>query len=211
MKKKKLNRKNLKICISVISLILLFFIIHITRNIIIINKLYSKQSKFKENKNYYYIAEYYSSSEDKNIIEHYYKDGKVMLILNEGRIINWYDENTKENILIDLDELKADIYKSDYIVGSQLPIYIDENVKNIDTYVNSRITSDKIFEAECYKIEIKEQTVWITKNEGIVVKVINKSDDDKEKVIEYKNWRINELKDESVLRPDLTNYEIIQR
>ncbi len=209
MKKKKLNCKYFKLCICVILIILLFFIIHVTRNIIIINKLYSKQSKFEKSKNYYYVAEYYSSSEDKNIIEHYYKDGKVMLILNDGKIINWYDESTKENVLIDLDEFKADVYKSDYIVGSELPIYIDEDVKNIDTYVNARITSDKVFEDECYKIEMKMQTVWITKNEGIVVKIINKSDN--EKVIEYKNWRLNELKDEDVIKPDLTNYEIIER
>lgn len=211
MKEKKVNKKVFYVIIGSLIMCLLIICIHTIRNSIIINELYKKQEALKEINNYYYISEHYTenNSGDKNTIEHYYKDGIDKLILNNGNIVMWYNNNSKENIVIDIEQKIADITSSEYLVGSDFPIYIDETKKSIGTYIGSKITKDEIDGTECYKIDSNKQTIWITKQEGIVLKAIDKTEDDYE-VVEYKEWKTDTLKNEDVERPDLDGYEIIE-
>ena len=68
----------------------------------------------------------------------------------------------------------------------------------------SKITTEKINNVECYKISInKEWQVFLNKNDLLVMREINGSTDTG--IIEYK---INEVRDEDVLMPNLAGYTI---
>lgn len=209
MKMKKINI--FKIVLSVLLIILLIICIHTIRNGIIINKLYKKQNEIKESKNYSYISEHYTteSSKNKNKIEHYHKEGIDKLVLNEGNIIMWYDSSSKENIVIDTSQKVADVSTSDFLVGSDFPIYINDTKKSVGSYITSKITNDEIDGIKCYKVEDSEQTVWIDKEKGMILKILNKNER-KNEVVEYKEWKFDVLKDDEMTKPELEGYEIIE-
>lgn len=198
----------LKIFVILVLILLLSIIVHIIKNNIIIGKLYKKQVELKNLTNYYYISENNSSDEDKNIIEHYYKDGKSKLVLNNGNIILWNDKSTRENIMIDLENKIADITTSDYVIGNEFPIFIDETFKNIKAYLFSSISSDVFNGVKCYKVDYKNHTILISKNDGMLLKVIDKSLEEQTEIIFYRDFKLNSLNDSDVEKPDLSGYEI---
>ncbi len=68
----------------------------------------------------------------------------------------------------------------------------------------SKITKEKINDVECDKISVnKEWQVFVNKNDLLVMREINGSTDTG--IIEYK---INEVRDEDVLMPNLAGYTI---
>lgn len=213
MKNKKRNINYKKIILCLIILIVAIIVIHTVKNCIIINKLFSKQQRLKQTKNYYFVSEYYTDYDgnDKAIIKHYHKDGISMLILNDGNIINWYNENTKENIVIDKKSKEAISNTSEYFLANEIPIYVDKSINKFFKYIFINISDCKINNENCYKIKNGKQVVYISKKDGLVLKVENNVNKDKLEITEYKNWKLNELKENDLNKPDLTGFTINDR
>lgn len=68
----------------------------------------------------------------------------------------------------------------------------------------SKISTEKINNVECYKISVnKEWQIFVNKNNLLVIREVNGSTDTG--IVEYK---INEVRDEDVLMPNLAGYTI---
>lgn len=213
MEKKK---KILKGVILVIIIIVIALAIHFTKNYIIITNIMKKQAENVSNANYTFITEMYSSKEesDKTVIEHYYKDGKNIMIKNqEPKIIIWYDEATQENIFQVPSTLKATIDKSPFILGNTLSGIFQKGEK-MYVILTSIITNSKVDGKECYKVKYIGSNLEkdFSKEDGTLLKLIDGYEEiDGKKydnITEFKNYTFDKLKDEDVSRPNLTGYEI---
>lgn len=217
-KKKKIGLKVLAIIAIIIVIIAVIVLINFIRNYVIINDIIEKESKFKDLTNYSYVSEYYSSNDEngKTVIEHYYKDGKTKMVVNnnEDRITVWYDEETKENIFLNETTKEATVTSSPFWLGTEL-LYFNEEDNKIYFALTSFITSEKIEGEECYTIQNSGIKASINKEDGTVAKSINGKSivDGKEydSITEYKNWQFDKLTDEDMARPDLTGYTVVDK
>ena len=155
-KKKKIGLKVLVIIAIIIVIIAVIVLINFIRNYVIINDIIEKESKFKDLTNYSYVSEYYSSNDEngKTVIEHYYKDGKTKMVVNnnEDRITVWYDEETKENIFLNETTKEATVTSSPFWLGTEL-LYFNEEDNKIYFALTSFITSEKIEVEVCYTLQ----------------------------------------------------------
>ena len=216
---KKKNHTGLKAILIMIVIVLVLFLINFARNYVIISKLTEKQKELAKNTNYSFITEHYFLDDinDKTIIEHYHKDEKDILIKNaENKVIVWSDNKTKEIIFLSPQELKATVQKDNKVgmIGNTMPINITKGGIQPEWSFMFFISSETVNGQDCYKIKLtmNETTIWVNKENGMIVKSINgyKIVDGKKhnSVTEWKNLKINELTDEDVAKPNLMGYEV---
>lgn len=213
--KRILKKVFLGIIVIIVALAILF-LLNFIRNIIIINDIIEKESKFKDSTNYSYSSSHHSENneDDKITIDIYYKDGKSKMILDNGKneIRVWYDEDTKENIFIAEDAKKASVTTSEFVLGNEVIYFYDEENK-ITYALTSFIVNSKLDGKECYKVTHSNEEIYINKEDGTILKDIDKDvkvDGKKSKTItEYSNWKFDELTDEEMQKPDLTGYTIV--
>ena len=87
---------------------------------------------------------------------------------------------------------------------SSSTLYMENLWDKIVMAFSSKITSEKLDNIECYKIDVnKEWQIYVDKDSLLVMREINGSTDTG--IIEYK---INEVRDEDVLMPNLAGYTI---
>ena len=87
---------------------------------------------------------------------------------------------------------------------SSSTLYMENLWDKIVMAFSSKITSEKLDSIECYKIDVnKEWQIYVNKDSLLVMRKINGSTDTG--IIEYK---INEVRDEDVLMPNLAGYTI---
>lgn len=208
----------LKVILILIVMFIVLYIINIIRNCIILNKIAEKQASYEISTNYSYTSVGYDSSENskKTIINHYYKDGKNIMVMNhdDKKIIVWYDEITKENITIVPNELKATVSSAPFLVGNSLPYGINKENKSFYCLL-SYITYAKVDGEKCYVINWCGVKDYINKENGTLVREINgktKIDGTYYDIIgDFKDWKFNQLKDADMSRPNLTGYEVTER
>ena len=216
----KKNHKVLKIMLLIILLILIIFIINTVRNYIIISKIFDKQLELAKITNYSFTKEQYTESKEseKIVLEFYRKNNNHMMVSKktDGTLITWSNEETKESIIMMPNTMQA-------VVNNVGGVYIDipatvhsdsENTEGIKLMCSalSIILPDKIDNEECYYMNLSGYEMWVSKDTGLRLKEYQgheNIDGKKHKcVIEYKNYKFNEVKEEDVARPNLTGYEI---
>ena len=207
-----MSRKEiLKIFLFIIFILLIVFSIYIIRNYIILNKIYRNELKLSKYTNYSFVQENYTDKTTRREI--YYKDGKNILVtkIDNANIITWSDEETKETITVWPNTLKANIREDKIVTRNHIPVLVNEyNIFSLSLI--SHISSDSINGEECYVIKWDRAITYISKENGTILKDINGKQiiegKEYDNIIEYKNWKFNELTDEEMSKPDLTEYEV---
>lgn len=217
--KKENNKKGivLKVFASIviiITVLAILFFINFVRNLVIINEIIDKQAKLKDSTNYSFVSESYNSNDtnDKLRIEHYYKDGKSIMVYssNDSKIEVWYDEETGETIYLDETKKDQTTTNSSFLLGNTLPYF--EDIENKMYYaLSSLIVNSNIDGRDCYRIQGLSGVSYIDKENGMVLREISGSTviDGKnyDSITDFKDWKFDELTDEEMERPDLTGYE----
>lgn len=200
----------LKTILMLIVILIIVFLIHLARNQVIMNQIAEKQESLNKITNYSYTTEHYSkeNTDEKTRVEHYYKDGRSMLVFDrsEGdKIIFWHDEATKETIIINPRELTAKIQQNaEPLLGTNLPVAAPFTKEEVKVSYMFLITSEKIDGIECYKVNYAGTIIWINKEDGTIVKNTINSDN----LTDYYDWKLNQLTDEDLTRPNLIGYTI---
>lgn len=201
----------------IVAIVAVLFLINFVRNLVIINDIIAKEKEFKDSTNYSYTAIMYDSNDEENkvTIEHYYKDGKSKMVVDNGenKITVWYDEQTKENIFLNETTKEATVTTSEFMLGNELLYFQDEENK-IYYAMTSFIINSNIDEKECYEIINLNDVSYINKEDGTVLKGVYKgaivNDEKCDSITEYKDWKFNELTDEEMERPNLEGYEVTE-
>ena len=201
----------------IVAIVAVLFLINFVRNLVIINDIIAKEKEFKDSTNYSYTSIMYDSNDEENkvTIEHYYKDGKSKMVVDNGenKITVWYDEQTKENIFLNETIKEATVTTSEFMLGNELLYFQDEENK-IYYAMTSFIINSNIDEKECYEIINLNDVSYINKEDGTVLKGVYKgaivNDEKCDSITEYKDWKFNELTDEEMERPNLEGYEVTE-
>lgn len=201
----------------IVAIVAVLFLINFVRNLAIINDIIAKEKDFKYSTNYSYTSIMYDSNDEENrvTIEHYYKDGKSKMVVDNGenKITVWYDEQTKENIFLNETTKEATVTTSEFMLGNELLYFQDEENK-IYYAMTSFIINSNIDEKECYEIINLNDVSYINKEDGTVLKGVYKgaivNDEKCDSITEYKDWKFNELTDEEMERPNLEGYEVTE-
>ncbi len=204
-----MGKKVLKIVGIIIIILLIAFIIYFIRNLIIINKLSTTLSS----NNYSYVVNMDSGS-----YEYYHKDEKsvgIWKIENTTSNMTYYNENTKEIISVYPDSLKAEI--SILNDDTKLPtlnvivstLVSGNSLNKLNTALTYFITTEEVNGEEYYVLKpligVTSNTYYFDKESGKQVKyTIN----DGEESYELTNWTFDELTEEDVTPPDLTEYNV---
>ncbi len=214
------KKKILKIVLFIILLLVIIFAIHTIRNYIIVNKIIAMQTELLKSTNYSYVSESYTENDEieRQINEVYYKDKKYIRNMKTKNIYIWSDEETKEQIMIVQDKNIAMISKDTMGIESYIPFLMDASStigQKIGFAIFSFITSTEVNGEKCYVVNwgfgAKD---YIAKNDGRELRVMNgqigKDGKSYDLIVDYKEWKFNEIKDEDVARPELTGYEIVE-
>ena len=223
------NRKILKAVLIIVMLSLILVVAYWARNFIILNKIVKMQEKISSSDNYSYIIEFYDNNKEDitTTVQCYYKDGKMLKTVkledDSSRIV-WHDENTKEGITLNSNELTAtiDVYGSNFNFfdcDMEMQMLTPARYTNIlEDSLTVLIGYDKIDGKECYFVQplmgVVSSAAYYEKNDGPIVKYTmgNYIEGGKKyygSKIEYKNLKSNEVTDNDVLKPDLTGYTLI--
>ena len=200
------NKKGLKIFLIIIALVVVILAIHLIRNFMIINKINEKQEELSKSNNYFYTIENNAGT----TTEVYYKDGisKTIIKTKDTTMITWYDEKTRETITYSPQTMKASVGTGFGIV--QLQTLNTGN--NFILALLSNISSDEVNGEKCYVVKLSGETTYISEERGVTLKRVGakvvQNGIETESVVEYKEWKINELTDEEMSKPDLTGYEV---
>ena len=196
--------------VIIIAVLAILFLINFVRNLVIINDMIEMQSSFKDSTNYSYVLENYNSSNinDKLRIEHYYKDGKNIMVYssNGNKITVWNDEETGETIYLDETQKQETETNSAFLLGNTLPYFQDAENK-IYYAMTSIITNSNMDGKDCYRLQNNGSITYINKEDGIIVRevsgnvVVNGKEYDN--ITDFKDWKFNELTDEDMEKPDL--------
>lgn len=198
------------------AVVLILLAVHFIRNYIIIKNILDKQAKLESCTNFYYVTESYTAKENKleSVTRRYHKYGKNKLELEvdgNKKMILWRDAETQEEIFVIPQALQAIISKTETSPWFTIPFSIDNEFANW-LVLSTIITNDNIDGKECYKINLNGAKFFISKEEGTVLRSMNGTIKIEGKeyynIIDYKDWKFNEVKDEDVTRPDLTEYEV---
>lgn len=197
-------KKVLKIFLIIILVLVVCFVVHFVRNMIILKKICKMQDDIQKMANYSYVME----NNLGNMIKFTYKDGiRIEEIKREEgeSVIFWTDENTGESIVYLPKEMKAT--KAKGTMAIQFGAIDSSNVFLLS--IISHISSSEVNGEKCYLINFAEGERYISKERGIILKRKEvKTADDEYITVEYKDWKLGELTDEEVKRPDLTGYDM---
>ncbi len=208
--------KILKILIIIIAIIFFLLGIYSIYKFIIINKIYNKMAEYVALENY--SMKVIDSEDSSGNIEMYYKDGIGKMIINENTY-TWTDG--QEAYLIDEENKKAQklsfessMLVSNEAVGSMIPGYSKNLIErfflagNISTSV--RI---KNYEGIKYYVittnEEETKTIWF-KYDSLLPSQASIEIGDIKKTYNY-NITFEKLRDEDVKKPNLEEYEILEK
>lgn len=201
-----MSKKIIKIILVILEVLILIFLINLGRKAYILSKYSNKSDEYLKITNFYM-----KKNEDGMISELWRKDNLGLLKLtleDETRMIHFgVDYNW---IIVDSKDGKTAVKMTKEGGGIEIQTLVPGtlNVENfwqtIMIAFQSKITTENVNNIECYKIYLNEDwQMFISKEDFLVMREINGSTDTG--VIEYK---LNEVRDEEVIMPNLTGYTI---
>ena len=205
MKKKKV----LKIVGIILAILLVILLIYCIRNIVIFNSL----SKVQNVNNYAYAF-----TQGEGETEVYCKDGTTKEIrkYDDGTTdIIWYNSYTKEAIFVSGQNKTAYIDTSDRSSTSSAgEVIVQTAISNntagrIYKALTTFITTEEVDGVECYVLKpwrgVTSNTYYFNKETKTLEQAIIGLDAPRTK---FYNWKINEVTDEDISVPDLSDYEV---
>lgn len=203
-----------KAVLWILIVFIVLYIINIIRNVIILSDILAKESIILSSNNIYY-----ETTSDTGMESKFYKKDEIEMFdtkVNENRIIKWRNINTNEGIIISPNSKVAYNVKADEIVGFNIPLLV-HSINEIGEYkIYATLSSIIYTDKNCYVIMMEcNNKTWVNKETGEVLKRqdgIIKSENNKANpaMIYYNNWRINELTEEDMAKPDISSFEIRQ-
>lgn len=215
------NKKGVKVLskigkavLWILIVFIVLYIINMVRNVIILSDILEKESIILSSNNIYY-----ETTSDTGMESKFYKKDEIEMFdtkVNENRIIKWRNINTNEGIIILPNSKVAYNVKADEIVGFNIPLLV-HSINEIGEYkIYATLSSIIYTDKNCYVIMMEcNNKTWVNKETGEVLKRqdgIIKSENNKANpaMIYYNNWRINELTEEDMAKPDISSFEIRQ-
>ena len=203
-----------KAVLLILIVFIVLYIINIIRNVIILSDILAKESIILSSNNIYY-----ETTSDTGMESKFYKKDEIEMFdtkVNENRIIKWRNINTNEGIIISPNSKVAYNVKADEIVGFNIPLLV-HSINEIGEYkIYATLSSIIYTDKNCYVIMMEcNNKTWVNKETGEVLKRqdgIIKSENNKANpaMIYYNNWKINELTEEDMAKPDISSFEIRQ-
>ncbi len=201
------KKKLIAIVLSIILIIACIFLINLGRKVIILSRYANKSNEYSKITNFYR-----KSNPEEGVITELWRKGNLGLLkrtskddvkmIYYGKDYNW--------IIVDDKDSKNAVKMNKEGIGIEaqtLPtgtLYMENLWDKIKIAFSSKITTEKINDIECYKIEVnREWQIFINKNNLLYIREINGSTDTG--IIEYK---MNEVRDEDVTMPNLAGYTI---
>lgn len=211
-----MEKKKMKLwqkILLIISIIIVIFIILTLRKLIILFKLDKTSKEFGEHGNYY-VETYTTQGNSINITKSYHKDSKYLttieidsINLKQKRLITLYNTEDEQISIYEFDNVrKATIDKE--LVGGNISVnsYIPSNYGFYNillTATTSNISKIEHNGKKCYIIEFNTNyQIWVDIETGLVAREINNSF-----ITDY-NYKFDIIKDEDIVKPDLTNCTI---
>ena len=153
-------KKGLKIIGIIILIIVVLILVHTIRNTIIISDLQNKVEKYSNSNNYHIKAITHISENTTMIINQYQKNEKQLLILerivNDEKVkISYYNTGSRIDMFTETkDEKIAELGKVNEILGvsSMTPLQTDNLWQTILYSLPTRIKTVKVNDYECYSI-----------------------------------------------------------
>lgn len=203
-----------KAVLLILIVFIVLYIINMVRNVIILSDILEKESIILSSNNIYY-----ETTSDTGMESKFYKKDEIEMFdtkVNENRIIKWRNINTNEGIIISPNSKVAYNVKADEIVGFNIPLLV-HSINEIGEYkIYATLSSIIYTDKNCYVIMMGcNNKTWVNKETGEVLKRqdgIIKSENNKANpaMIYYNNWKINELTEEDMAKPDISSFEIRQ-
>ena len=203
-----MSKKKIIIIFLIIVLILAcIFLVDLVRKVAILSKYSDKCTEYSQITNFYKKT----NGEESSVTEFWRKDNLGFLkrtskdyvkMIYYGEDYNWIvvdDKNGKTAVKMNKEGIG--IEAQSLTIGT---LEMNNLWDKIKVAFSSKITTENLDSIECYKLSLnKEWQIFINKNNLLVMREINGSIDTG--IIEYK---INEVRDEDVLMPNLAGYTI---
>ena len=201
------KKRIILIALIIVSIIALIFLIDLGRKVYILSKYSSKANEYSNITNFYKktspeegVTTEFWRKENLGFLKRTSKDDIKMI--HYGEDYNW--------IIVDSKDSKTAVKMVKEGIGIEAQtlatesLYMENLWNKIQFAFLSKITTEKLNNIECYKISMNDDwQIFIDKNDLLVMREINGSTDTG--LIEYK---INEVRDEDVLMPNLAGYTI---
>lgn len=201
------KKKIIRIIIIIVLIIAFVFLFDLGRKVYILSKYSDKCNEYSQITNFYKKT----NLEDGTTTEFWRKDnlGIFKMTSKDGIKMMYYGKDYNW-IMIDNKDGKTAVKMIKEGVGIEIQtfptqtLYMESFGDKIKMAFLSKITTEKFNNIDCYKIDInKDWQLFIDKNDLLVMREINGSTNTG--IIEYK---INEVRDEDVLMPNLDGYTI---
>lgn len=215
-KNKNIIQKVGKIILCIVIILIILFVMNIIRNNIILSDVLKKESSILLSNNIYYEI----TDREEKTSKFYKKDGIEMLDIttNGHRMIQWRNTNTNEGVIVYPQAKIAINTKADEMLGFNVPLLVYSS-DEIEMYrkcmmLSCVIYTEKLNDIPCYVImnDFNNKT-WVAKETGVVLKrqsgtIENESGEKSSAITYYNNWKINELTESDLKKPDVSGFEI---
>ena len=201
------KKKILIIVLCIVLIVVCIFLANIGRKVYILSKYSNKNSEYSKYTNFYKKI----NSEEDTITEFWRKENLGFLkrtskddvkMIYYGKDYNWIIVDNKDGkTAVKMIKDGAGIETQTLSNGT---LYMETFLDKIKMAFMSKISEETINDIKCYKIYINDDwQLFVNKDNMLVIREINGSTDTG--IIEYK---INEVRDEDVLMPNLAGYTI---
>ena len=201
------KKKIIAIFLIIVLIIACIFLFNLVRKVCILSKYSNKSNEYAKITNFYKktnpeedVTTEFWRKDNLGFLKRTSKDDIKMIYYGED--YNW--------IVVDSKDGKTAVKMNKEGIGIEAQtlttetLYMEKFWDKIKVAFMSKISTEKLNNIECYKIDINsEWQLFISKDNLLVMREKNGSTDTG--IIEYK---INEVRDEDVLMPNLAGYTI---
>ena len=201
------NKKIIAIVLIIVLIIACIFLVNLGRKVYILSKYSDKCNEYSKITNFYKktnpeqdVKTEFWRKDNLGFLKRTSKDDVKMIYYGED--YNW--------IIVDNKDGKTAVKMNKEGIGIEAQTLPTETLNMekfwdiIKVAFTSKISTEKLNNIECYKIFVNDEwQLFINKDNLLVMREINGSTDTG--IIEYK---INEVRDEDVLMPNLAGYTI---
>ena len=201
------KKKIIAIVLIIVLIIACIFLVNLGRKVYILSKYSDKCDEYSKITNFYK-----KTNPEQDVTTEFWRKGNLGLLKRTSKDdikMIYYGEDYNW-IIVDNKDGKTAVKMIKEGVGIETQTLPTETLSmgslwdKIRMALISKITTEKVNNVECYKISVNgEWQVFVNKNDLLVMREINGSTDTG--IIEYK---INEVRDEDVLMPNLAGYTI---